>query len=54
MRNNFLLFSLVMKPVDITILGLLPCLPHKEHLLPAGKCHYDHRPWWCCVQYIDN
>ena len=33
MRNNFLLFSLVMKPVNITILGLLPCLPHKEHLL---------------------
>ena len=33
MRNIFLLFSLVMKPVDITILGLLPCLPHKEHLL---------------------
>ena len=18
----------------------------------VGKCHYDHRLWWCCVQYI--
>ena len=33
MRNIFLLFSLVMKLVDIAILELLSCLPHKEHLL---------------------
>ena len=33
MRNNFLLFSVVIKLVDITILRLLTCLPHKEHLM---------------------